>query len=103
MGGWERSQNWPEIAGAVAARLKLSRAPQRSRQSLTSPAHQGPGDLKVCTAASVGIKQSCAGCVAHGAPLNKLWFLPRPCIISKGVLSLKGGLGHRQSPTLRCM
>lgn len=44
MGGWERSQNWPEIDGAVAARLKLSRAPQRSRQSLTSPANQGPGD-----------------------------------------------------------
>ena len=72
MGGWERSQNWPEIAGAVAARLKLSRAPQRSRQSLTSPAHQGSRGSKVCTAASVDIKQSYAACVAHGALLNKL-------------------------------
>lgn len=38
IGGWERSQNCPEIAPVVLARLKLSRAPQRSRHSLTSPA-----------------------------------------------------------------
>ena len=38
MGGWERSQNWPEMAPAVPARLKFSRAPHRSRHSLTSPA-----------------------------------------------------------------